>query len=117
LAHSLDTPVPVPPLPRPRPKPDPALFPRSLSVTEIETLVRDPYSIFARHILKLDALDALAGGRRAATRGTIIHDVLGRFAKKYPKALPDHAQEILLDLGAEAFFDIEQAYPELYAEW
>jgi ATP-dependent helicase/nuclease subunit B len=117
LARSLDTPQPAPPLPRPRPKPDPALFPRSLSVTEIETLVRDPYSIFARHILKLDALDAIAVSPSAANRGTIIHDVLGRFAEKYPKALPDHAQEILLDLGAEAFFDIQQAYPELYAEW
>ena len=42
LARLLDTPKPAPPLPRPKPRPDPALFPRSLSVTEIETLVRDP---------------------------------------------------------------------------
>ncbi|WP_134495531.1 hypothetical protein, partial [Microvirga pakistanensis] len=37
-ARTLDTPKPAPALPRPRPKPDPALFPRSLSVTEVETL-------------------------------------------------------------------------------
>jgi len=117
LARSLDTPEPAPPLPRPRPRPDPALFPRSLSVTEIETLVRDPYSIFARHILGLHALDAIAVSPNAASRGTIIHEVLGRFAEKYPKALPDHAQEVLLALGAEAFFQIEEAYPELHAEW
>ncbi|MET0532072.1 MAG: double-strand break repair protein AddB, partial [Microvirga sp.] len=117
LARTLDTPEPAPALPRPRPKPDPALFPRSLSVTEVEMLVRDPYSIFARHVLKLDALDEIAVAPSAAERGTIIHDVLGTFAERYPKALPEHAQEILLGLGTEAFLKIEQAYPELYAEW
>lgn len=117
LARTLDTPEPAPALPRPRPKPDPALFPRSLSVTEIETLVRDPYSIFARHVLKLDALEAIAVAPSAAERGTIIHDIIGTFGELYPKTLPENAQEILLGLGTEAFFKIEQAYPELYAEW
>jgi ATP-dependent helicase/nuclease subunit B len=117
LARSLDTPEPAPPLPRPRPKPDPALFPRTLSVTEIEVLVRDPYSIFARHILKLDALDAIAVAPSAADRGTIIHDVLGGFAEAYPKALPAHALEDLLSRGTEAFVEIAEAFPELYAEW
>lgn len=117
LARTLDTPEPAPALPRPRPKPDPALFPRSLSVTEVETLVRDPYSIFARHVLKLDALEAIAVAPSAAERGTIIHDIIGTFGERYPKALPENAQEILLGLGTEAFFRIEQAYPELYAEW
>jgi ATP-dependent helicase/nuclease subunit B len=113
----LDTPKPAPPLGRPAPKPDPALFPRSLSVTEIETLVRDPYSIFARHILKLDALDPIAGAPSAAERGTIIHEVLGGFAAAYPTALPDHALEDLLERGENAFRRIELAFPELYAEW
>ncbi|HEV2564622.1 MAG TPA: double-strand break repair protein AddB [Microvirga sp.] len=117
LARTLDTPEPAPPLPRPRPRPDPALFPRSLSVTEIETLVRDPYSIFARHILKLDALEAIAVTPSAADRGTIIHDVLGKFAETYPKAVPAHALEELLALGTDAFAEIAEAYPELYAEW
>jgi ATP-dependent helicase/nuclease subunit B len=88
-----------------------------LSVTEIETLVRDPYSIFARHILKLDALDPIAVAPSAAERGTIIHDVIGQFTEQFPKALPAHAQEILLSLGTEAFAEIAEAYPELYAEW
>ena len=117
LARTLDTPEPAPALPRPRPKPDPALFPRSLSVTEVETLVRDPYSIFARHVLKVDALEAIAVAPSAASRGTIIHDVIGRFAERYPKDLPAHAPEILLGLGEEAFAEIREAYPELYAEW
>ncbi|QFU17933.1 double-strand break repair protein AddB [Microvirga thermotolerans] len=117
LARSLDAAGPAAPLMRPRPMPDPALFPRSLSVTEIETLLRDPYSIFARHILKLDALDAVAVAPGAADRGTIIHEVLGTFAAAYPRALPALALEDLLDRGARAFAGIEEAFPELYAEW
>jgi ATP-dependent helicase/nuclease subunit B len=86
-------------------------------VTEIETLVRDPYSIFARHILKLDALDPIAVAPSAAERGTIIHEVLGGFASAYPKALPAHALEDLLTRGQNALASIEKAFPELYAEW
>jgi ATP-dependent helicase/nuclease subunit B len=117
LARALETPKPARPLPRPAPKPDPALFPRTLSVTEIETLVRDPYSIFARHVLKLDALEPIAGTPSAAERGTIIHDVLGSFASDHARELPPHALEDLMQRGEDAFGRIADAFPELYAEW
>ena len=117
LARALETPAPTRPLSRPAPRPDPALFPRTLSVTEIETLVRDPYSIFARHILKLDALEPVAAAPSAAARGTIIHDILGGFAADYPAELPPRALEDLLQRGENAFGEIEDAFPELYAEW
>lgn len=117
LALTLDLPEPALPLSRPRPKPDPHFFPRTLSVTEIETLVRDPYAIFARHILKLDALDAIAVVPGAADRGTIIHDVLGGFAEDNPQTLPPDALEDLLIRGEAAFADIARAFPDLHAEW
>jgi ATP-dependent helicase/nuclease subunit B len=119
LAAALDRPDDAPPLRRPAPKPDPVLFPfpRALSVTEIETLVRDPYSIYAKHILGLDALDPIAATPGAADRGTLLHDVLGRFAIDYPNALPERALENLLQRGADAFAATAEAYPELYAEW
>jgi ATP-dependent helicase/nuclease subunit B len=118
LARQLDEPVTAPePLARPAPKPDPILIPRSLSVTDVETLVRDPYAIFARHVLKLDALAPLALIPSAADRGTIIHDVLGGFAGKAPEGLPPQALEVLLQLGQDAFLPLADAYPELYAEW
>jgi ATP-dependent helicase/nuclease subunit B len=118
LARRLDEPVIAPePLVRPAPKPDPILIPRSLSVTEIETLVRDPYAVFARHILKLDGLEPVALVPSAAERGIIIHGVLGAFAAKAPEALPPQAREVLLQLGQDAFLPLADAYPELYAEW
>ncbi|MCJ2036744.1 double-strand break repair protein AddB [Methylobacterium sp. J-068] len=111
---------PVPPrLKQPRPRPDPALFPRTLSVTEVETLVRDPYVIFARHVLGLDPLDPVAAEPGAADRGTLIHEILGEFAQKHPEALPDIAlaTERLAGLAANAFAPINDTYPALYAEW
>ena len=117
LARALETPKPALPLNRPAPKPDPALFPRILSVTEVETLVRDPYAIYARHVLKLDPLDAIAAMPNAAERGVIIHDILGRFAADHPKTLPSHAYDDLIQRGQNSFGPIEDAYPELYAAW
>ena len=119
LAARLDTAPPQPRLKRPAPRPDPALFPTTLSVTEIETLVRDPYSIFARHVLGLDPLDPLAAPPGAADRGSIVHDVFGRFAQAYPGALPavPIAQTRLTGFADEAFARIKETYPQLYAEW
>ena len=56
-----DGPRPVRP---PRPCPPVALRPRRLSVTEIETWLRDPYAIHARHVLRLTALRAARRGDR-----------------------------------------------------
>lgn len=119
IARALDAAAPAPPLPRPAPRPDPALFPRRLSVTEIETLIRDPYAIFARHVLGLDALEAIAAEPGAADRGTIAHEIFSRFVEEYPLALPEreHARESLRRIAEDAFAPIARAYPALHAEW
>lgn len=77
------TPGPVDPVPAPRPSPRPpaAARPRRLSVTQIKTLVRDPYAIYARKILRLKPLDPLVPGPDAPLRGEILHRVLERFVK------------------------------------
>ncbi|KQT60111.1 double-strand break repair protein AddB [Methylobacterium sp. Leaf456] len=111
---------PAPPrLARPAPKPDPSLFPRRLSVTEIETLVRDPYSIFAKHVLGLEALEPVAVVPGASERGSLVHDVVAQFAQAYPGPIDDPvlAQQRLADLAVNVFARIESEYPELYAEW
>ena len=117
LTARLDAAPPEKRLKRPAPRPDPALFPRSLSVTEIETLVRDPYSIFARHVLGLDPLEPLAAVPSVATRGSLVHDIFADFAQAHPQSLPKRPEERLYAIAANAFGDIADTYPELYAEW
>lgn len=91
-------------LPRPpEPRPPVAARPRRLSVTEIETWMRDPYAIYARRVLRLEALDPLDADPGAADRGRFIHRALDQFLKQWPGALPPDALERLVALGREAF--------------
>ncbi len=71
-----------------------------LSVTEIEHWLRDPYTIYAKHVLELAPLDAIDTPPGAADRGTVIHDAIGEFAKTYPDKLPDDAvRELMTEIG------------------
>ena len=61
----------------------------SLSVTEIELWLRDPYSIYARHVLRLRPLDAIDTPPGARDRGTIVHGAIGDFTATFKDRLPD----------------------------
>ncbi len=119
LARHAGTTTPAPPLRRPNPKPDPKLFPRSLSVTEIETLVRDPYAIFARHVLALSPLEGIGEAPSAADRGSIVHAVFARFVEAFPLALPDIAvaRARMTELLAAELNPLAEAFPDVYADW
>lgn len=78
-AHALDAVATISSAPRPAPLPPASARPRRLSITEIETLFRSPYDIYARHILKLRALDPLGEDPGARERGSIVHDIFARF--------------------------------------
>ena len=69
------------PIDAPEPKPPLDARPTPLSVTEIEHWLRDPYSIYARHILKLQPLDAVDTPPGARDRGTVIHGAIGDFTE------------------------------------
>ncbi len=73
-AQALDQPgsAPAPARP-PTPRPAVALRPRSLSITEIETWLADPYAIYARHVLRLIELDPLDQATDAADYGRLVH--------------------------------------------
>lgn len=66
---------------RPSPRPPVAARPKKLSVTEIKTLVRDPYAIYARHVLKLRPLDPLRPEADPRLRGTVLHEILEVFLR------------------------------------
>jgi ATP-dependent helicase/nuclease subunit B len=75
------------------PKPLPAVVrrPRRLSVTEIETWLRDPYAIYARHVLRLAALNPLDQETDAADYGTLVHAGLRRFLEENGTRWPPNA--------------------------
>jgi ATP-dependent helicase/nuclease subunit B len=91
-ARLLDLPAGQPtPVKPPRPCPRVSLRPRRLSVTEIETWLRDPYAIHARHILKLTALRPLDEATDAADYGSLVHDGLHRFLHEAGAIWPSDA--------------------------
>ena len=84
-------------LPR-APRPPPPVRPQRLSVTQIETLIRDPYAIYARHVLGLEKLKPLLPQPDALLRGTVLHKVLERATDpEHSGALMDVAEDVLRD--------------------
>ncbi|WEQ52737.1 double-strand break repair protein AddB [Komagataeibacter oboediens] len=114
---SLDRPagaaVPVAP---PRPRPAVGLRPRSLSVTEIETWMRDPYAIYARRILRLRPLADLEELADAADYGQIVHAALDRWFRAHPADWPHDGAARMRDVFADVLREAALR-PALAAWW
>ena len=67
--------------PRPSPQPPVAARPAALFVTDIKHLIRDPYAIYAKHILRLRPIDPLVQSPDAPMRGIILHKIMEQFVK------------------------------------
>jgi len=100
----------------PAPCPPLAVRPRRLSVTQIETWIRDPYAIYARHILDLKALDELDSDPGRADLGIRVHDALAKFIERHPHDLPPSAETELIEIGRAAFGAI-LSRPGVWAFW
>ncbi len=112
----LDRPEKIAAAERPAPRPPVAARPRHLSVTQIEMWMRDPYAIYARHILRLRRLADIDEQPGAADRGILIHDALEKFLSRFPKELPEDAYDRLLDVGREVFRPFDSR-PGVAAFW
>jgi len=116
-ARRLDTPEgPAAPVEAPRPTPPVKTRPRQLSVTQVQNWLRDPYSIYARHILGLRKLDEVDLEPGPADRGTLLHAIMEEFTKAYPKTLPPDARAKLLDIGKKHFAAYTE-HPQVGAMW
>jgi ATP-dependent helicase/nuclease subunit B len=115
-ARGLDRPEQVAPAPQPAPTPPRAVRPKSLSVTDIENWLRDPYTIYAKYVLRLAPLDAVDLAPGAAERGTIIHAAIGEFMQRYAKGLSSNPARDLIELGRTHFAALED-FPEARAFW
>lgn len=110
MAAALETPPQdVPRAQRTAPAPPGAARPRTLSVTQIEQLIRDPFAIYSQKLLHLRPLEPLRPAADARLRGTILHAVLRRFVEETRAGLPSDATELLVAMAVE---ELDQA-----ADW
>lgn len=116
LCRRLNEPASVTPHGKPRPKPPVAARPTRLSVTRIETLIRDPYAIYARHVLGLEPVDPIAASPDPSRRGIIFHGAIGDFLNAYPLALPPDPAAELIAFGDKHFAALKD-HPDITSFW
>lgn len=116
FARALDRPLHAAPAPQPCPRPPRAMRPTALAVTDIEHWLRDPYTIFAKHILRLRPLDPIDEAPGAADRGTVIHAAIGEFTERFAAGLPADPYAELIAIGRRHFAPL-QDFPEARAFW
>ena len=90
-------------LKRPKATPPVEERPRRLSVTEIETWLRDPYAIYAKHVLRLRKQNALDEEVGPLERGNGLHKALELFVAEYPGDLPPDAAARLIAIAETVF--------------
>ena len=100
VADALERPPePVEPARRPAPAPPAAVRPRRWSPSSLRTLRRDPYAVYARHVLGLRRLDPVRPEPTALQRGEALHLAFERFVfepgPRDPARLLAIAEEVL----------------------
>ncbi len=115
-ARALDHPDAVTPARRPEPRPPRDARPSKLSVTAIEDWLRDPYTVYAKFILRLAPLDAVDTPPGARDRGTVIHGAIGDYTVEFKDGAPADPMKELMRLGDKHFAKLAD-YPEARAFW
>ncbi len=116
LARALEATGEPRPIAQPRPTPPARLQPASLSVTEIDTLYRDPYAVYARHVLKLDPLEPLLHEPGASDFGNMVHQAVAELTRASPTRLPPDALALLAQAGDRMLHQLEHK-PEVRPFW
>ncbi|MBP7001395.1 PD-(D/E)XK nuclease family protein [Amaricoccus sp.] len=117
MAALLDRPeAAVAPAGRPCPRPPAAARPASLSVTDLDQLVRDPYAVYARRVLRLRPLDPLGRAPDALERGSAIHGALEAFLAATEAGLPEDPRPAW-DAACAAALAAAAPWPAVRAAW
>lgn len=99
--------VPAIIIPKQRPAPKITMEERhqhmsQFSATQVETLMRDPYAIYARRVLGLKALYPITDSPDPAMKGTLFHRAIEQFMRDIPSGeLPPDALEQFIGKGEE----------------
>lgn len=117
-AVALETPAAaMMPARRPAPCPPVEARPRELPVTDIKHLIRDPYAIYAKRILRLRPLDPLRAQPDPLRRGSVLHRVLEDFVTNRPKGESfAQAEARLLSIAARVLA-ADVPWPAVRALW
>lgn len=75
-ARALTQPPRLPPIARPAPAPPMAARPKQLTVTDVAMLKADPFSFYAKRVLRLAPLEPRDAEPTAGDRGQIVHEIL-----------------------------------------
>lgn len=87
-ANEIDRSPSVPTARRPAPHPPAELQPKKYSFSEVGRLRRDPYAIYARHILRLDPVAPFNLDPGPAERGSLYHRIVDRFVREEASGEP-----------------------------
>ncbi|MEZ5753429.1 MAG: double-strand break repair protein AddB [Paracoccaceae bacterium] len=102
---------------RPSPQPPVPARPKELSLTRISLLIRDPYAIYCRYVLRLRRLDPLRHEPDAALRGQILHLILEAFVKERPTHEGPQQGRIRLMETATRILGEQVPWPAARALW
>jgi ATP-dependent helicase/nuclease subunit B len=100
----------------PAPRPPRDARPNRISVTDVEHWLRDPYTIYAKHILRLEPLEPVEARPGARDRGNLLHAIVGEFTQARREGWPDDPVGEFLDLARKHFAAFDH-YPEARAVW
>ncbi len=115
-AHQMDAAARTAPLLPPAPKPPLEARPKRLSVTQVETWMRDPYALYAAKMLELKPLDPLDDKPNASTKGTLLHEALELFLSEDGPSKGEAGYARLLEVGRRVFEPV-LTQPAVYAFW
>lgn len=101
---------------RPSPRPPVAARPTEISVTQVKTLIRDPFAFYAAKVLRLKPLDPLVPQANAPLRGVIMHSVLEKFINTHPDASDPSSRDTLMQIAKSAFAK-DCPWPTIRAQW
>lgn len=80
-------------------------LPLSISATNIELLVRNPYIFYAKNILRLKKIDDINKDLSLADFGTLIHNIIALYTENYPSlgSTKEQKLEAMLGIGRDIF--------------